>query len=161
VRAKAHDQLARYAAAADDWEQVLALEQEALRPLIARWLSLSLAQAGKHGKAISVADPLTATAAGGEFLWDLARVYALCAAAVERDESVALEARKKLGSRHADQAVDLLRRAAKAGYFRSADNLKQLDSAPELAALRAGEPFRALRSELTAKDGPGTPGVSM
>jgi tetratricopeptide (TPR) repeat protein len=80
-----------------------------------------------------------------------ASVYALAAAVVERDMNLSAAVRLQSFERYASRAVELLRRAETAGYFRQPDRVAQLRQDPDLLALRSFTPFQQLLLALDRK----------
>jgi len=80
-----------------------------------------------------------AEALPADTLYDLACVYALCAAAARADENQA--------GAYADRAVELLRRAVATGF----NDARRLKKDPNLGAIRARDGFQKLLGELEKK----------
>ena len=118
---------------------------------IATGLSTSLARAGEHQKATATADKLAKDVRQGEGLVNLARVYALSAAAVMRDKALKPEEQIKLTDAYAAKAIELLERAAKAGHFGKPEHVKDLETSADFASLRSHDAFRALARTIGAK----------
>ena len=129
------DQLRQFTQAAADWERALTLDSGPGRVYLATALALSLVHAGEHQKAAEQADKLVKEKLQGSELYNLACVYSLSAAAAVRDKGLPPEEQKTLPERYAGQAVELLQRAADAGFFREAKNAQALRTDPDLAPL--------------------------
>jgi hypothetical protein len=71
----------------------------------------------------------------GAAMYDLARIYALCAATSEDQQ-------------YADDALEMLRQAAAAGYFRNAAAAERLRKDPDLAPLASRGEFGELLEQL-------------
>ncbi len=105
--------------------------------------ALCLARLGEHERAAEGVKGVWASSDTAEppreAVYDLARVYAVCAAAAKDD--------RVLSGRYADRAIGLLRRAAADGVFREHVQAERLQTDPELAVLRGRGDFgRLLRS---------------
>jgi tetratricopeptide (TPR) repeat protein len=82
----------------------------------------------------------------GSTLFDAACVFALCAEAAGKENSL-------LGETYAARAVELLARARDKGYFAGAQQQKQLDSDKDLEPLRQREDFHKLRAAVGTSPG--------
>ncbi len=143
-RAEAHDRLHRYAAAAADWGQLILLHDGKNSFALLKAKCASLSRCGDHKQAAIELDKLAAGVRQSETLVELARAYALAAAAAICDESLAPQDRASLTEDYEAKAVALLERAGQAGYFRAAEPLHDLQTSPDFAALRWREDFRAV-----------------
>jgi serine/threonine protein kinase/tetratricopeptide (TPR) repeat protein len=125
-RALTLDALQRHAEAARDWALVLQLTPAAQQAADRLAYAFSLARSGAHASAAQEGAVLAALPQGsGKLLYDLARVYALCAAAADK-----ADLRETYGAR----AVELLRQTGAVGLRREGD----------LHALRRREDYRQL-----------------
>jgi hypothetical protein len=103
----------------------------------------ALARAGDHSRAAAEADDLSRPASlPGLTLYNLACVQALNAA------SRPLPLRAKDADGYAAKAVDLLRRAANAGYFKNAKTLAHLHQDTDLDVLRERPDYQAFAATL-------------
>jgi serine/threonine-protein kinase len=107
--------------------------------------ALTLARLGEHGRAVAEADALARKkSVPGQALYDLARVYAVARAAVQRrGGGLSSGEAERAAEDYASRAVGLLRQAAKAG-FRHSGMQKDAD----LKALHGREDYRRLLKEL-------------
>jgi hypothetical protein len=109
--------------------------------------SLCLARLGEHERAAEGLNDLWTMLGTTELpdgvAYDLARVYALCAAAAEKNG--------ELAERYANRAVKFLRQPATAEDFRKAAGAERLKTDPELAALRSREDFGSLLRAVEAE----------
>jgi tetratricopeptide (TPR) repeat protein len=119
-----------------DLDRAVAIDDEKL-PVLRFHRALCLARLGKHVQAAEDAAAVASveTLPPG-MLYDLARSYALCAAAAGGDE--------KQAAGYADRAVELLRRAAVQGFA----NVTQLKKDPDLDSIRSHAGFQALLAKV-------------
>jgi hypothetical protein len=111
----------------------------------------------KHADATAEAEALaTLEQLPGQVLYNLACVYAICAAAVRDNKPVNPPMpdgeRSKLMDGYAGRAMALLQRARQSGFFGRPSNLDSLRKDPDLDALRDREAFRRLLQELGRDD---------
>jgi tetratricopeptide (TPR) repeat protein len=110
--------------------------------------ALALANHGDHAAATRVADDLAGRAAGNAAqLYNVACLYAHCAAAAEKDATLAEPARQEEARGLADRAVRTLRKAVAGGFA----NVATLRTDSDLDPLRERDDFKALLAELAAK----------
>jgi serine/threonine-protein kinase len=102
------------------------------------------ALAGKHLRASEEADKLAQekSSLSGRMLFDLACGYALCASAAGRDGNTAERLKR------AARAIEMLRAAREAHYFRTTAAIERLRSDPALAALRSRQDYQQLVREV-------------
>ncbi|HLJ93094.1 MAG TPA: serine/threonine-protein kinase [Gemmataceae bacterium] len=81
-------------------------------------------------------------------LYNLAFVFALAAEAGREDTKLSQSERVRVGDRCAARAVELLRKAHAAGYFRNPAAVAQLHTAKQLMVLRSRPDFQQLVKEL-------------
>jgi len=140
-RAKALALLDRHGEAADEWQRALELADEKARPAYRFEFAAASARAGDHARAAAEARDLAAIPQlASDGLYNLACVLALSSAAANDDA--------ELAGRYAAEAVELLKRAHKAGFFASARNVAQMGQDSDLESLRDREDFRKLLEEL-------------
>ncbi len=103
-----------------------------------RQRALCLARAGRHEQAAADAVALWTPSRerSGELAFDLARIYALCAAASKDND--------ELAETYSRRAVDYLSKAAATGHFKDASNSDRLVSDADLALLRSRDDWNAL-----------------
>jgi tetratricopeptide (TPR) repeat protein len=129
-RAEALETLKRHAEAMADWDQALTNCHEEERPSLRLRRALALARVGKYAEAEREAEEIARLGElPGVALYNLACVHALCAGDKERAE-------KQTG-----RALDLLRRAEVAGYFRAAARREHLRTDGDFDALRSRKEF--------------------
>jgi serine/threonine protein kinase/tetratricopeptide (TPR) repeat protein len=149
-RAGALTSLHRYPEAIQDWDRAIELDDGAERPTIRVLRAATMAHAGDWAGAVAVADEQTRDGkASGDTLCAAACVYALSVPAVKGDA--------RLRERHAARAMDLLRRARDAGYFRGRAWVEELRTQDDLAALRDRADFQQLLQDLQQKFPPPGP----
>jgi tetratricopeptide (TPR) repeat protein len=136
-RAEVFGRLGKHAEAAADWEKAVELSSPADQPLVRALRATSRLRAGKVAEAVAeVAElrPLTGWAAGQ--LYDFACVYSVASGRI---------ADKK--GEYADRAVELLRKAVKAGW----KDVAKLATDDDLSPLRERDDFKQLLAELEKK----------
>jgi serine/threonine protein kinase len=77
-------------------------------------------------------------------------VYAICSAAAAHDARLPAAEREKLAAQYGRRAVELLRQAQAAGYFRDAGRLAGTKKNKAFAAIRDRDDFKRLMAELEA-----------
>jgi hypothetical protein len=77
-------------------------------------------------------------------------VYALCSAAAAHDARLPAAEREKLADQYGRRAVELLRRAQAAGYFRDAGQLARTKQNKAFDAIRDRDDFKRLVAQLEA-----------
>jgi tetratricopeptide (TPR) repeat protein len=85
--------------------------------------------------------------------YNLACVFALCAAAVRRDTRLAAADRDRQAEHHAGWAVKMLDRARQAGYFKNPSNHRLFHRDADLKPLRARPDFKILLRRLEKVSG--------
>jgi tetratricopeptide (TPR) repeat protein/tRNA A-37 threonylcarbamoyl transferase component Bud32 len=155
-RAEALAPLGRHPEAIAECDEALRLNTvPADRILFRVQRAISVAHTGDYRHAMAEADHLgTGKALSGDTLYNLARIVALSAAGIARDLSRPLPQRDKHTEAWSRQAVELLRRAATAGFFRAPANRARLDKDDDLAFLRPRDDYAAFIKTLPL---PGTP----
>jgi hypothetical protein len=78
----------------------------------------------------------------------LACLYAVAARAAAEDDKLPPDERAKRAEEHAVKAVELLRTAQKAGYFKDPLRVKYLDGEHDLDVLRKRDDFKQLMATL-------------
>jgi tetratricopeptide (TPR) repeat protein len=148
-RAYVLNRLGKQSEADADWDRVLKLAPPAQRPALRLARASSRAIAGDYRRAAAEAEELgRSPALGGATLYNLAWVQALNAAGARRDPLRPLPEREKNAEVWARQAVELLRRADRAGFFKAAKNVAHLDRDRDLAFLRDRDDYRRFRAAL-------------
>jgi eukaryotic-like serine/threonine-protein kinase len=168
-RAIALTRLERYAEALRDWDQALGLDDGRLGfPMLisraetlkkARQEAVEFARSGEHARAAALAQALAAQRSlSAEFFYQVAAVYALAFAAARKDVARPAAERDKLAKEYATRALELLKRANAAGYFKAPANLAKLKHDPDFDTLRPRDDFRRLLSAAEGKSGDAPPG---
>jgi tetratricopeptide (TPR) repeat protein len=148
---------AEYAKAAEVWGRSLEITrkaqgQEATATQGRRLRrAVALARTGAHTAAAVEAEAVAGKVGGGEELFDLGRVYALCAAAVTVDEKLPAEDREKLAEKYTRQALDRLQQAQQGGFFADAAHRERLEKDSDLDSLRKLPEFAALLEKARGK----------
>ena len=108
-----------------------------MRAVLHTQQAMSLARAGDHQRAVAeVGDLAQAPDLSGENLYELACVASVASAAAKE--------RRELAERCAAEAVNLLRRAQRAGLFSDAATIARVRQDADLDALRQRDDFREL-----------------
>jgi serine/threonine-protein kinase len=101
-----------------DWDRALALYKGPDRGFLRCQRAVALARRGNHAEAVAEAAALArGDSVTGELLLGLARAYAAAASSAGTDKKLSTDVRKKLSGRYADEALALLLKAQKAGWF--------------------------------------------
>jgi tetratricopeptide (TPR) repeat protein len=105
--------------------------------------ALLAGQLGRHAEAAGAAEAfLKLPDPPADFPYRAACALALAAGAAARDDALTPAERQKLAGQYAARAVELLKQADGAGFFKDATRLRQLRTAPELAPLHTRDDFR-------------------
>jgi hypothetical protein len=136
--------MGRHRQAVSDWNEVVRLETEGKLPDTGRLARAEArARAGDYTRAVAEARALARNSSlPGHALYDLACVHALSASALCRDAGHPLTQREKKAETWARQALDLLRRADRAGLFRDPAMLENLKKDTDLDFLRPRADFQ-------------------
>jgi serine/threonine-protein kinase len=144
--------LHRHPDALQDLDRALTLANEGSRDWLRGVRSVVLARSGEYrqaaGEALAASEKESASIYR---LADAALTHALAAAVALRDGGLAAAEREPLADRYAAQAVKLFARAAAKGHYRTAADIGQLKTDPELALLRSREDFTKLLADLEKK----------
>jgi hypothetical protein len=109
------------------------------------WRAMALAKQGDHARATEDVEALARRdGLTNVNVYDLACLRSLSSAAAGRDDSLSPDERARLKARHAERAMDLLRRAVAMGYRHPA--VMRADN--DLDALRDRDDFRKLIADL-------------
>ncbi|HEX3314775.1 MAG TPA: serine/threonine-protein kinase, partial [Gemmataceae bacterium] len=139
-RAQAYDQLQKHALAVDDWSRAIQLSPPAERPSLRASRAMSQLQGGKGVEAIAEVSELARSSNWSPGEWyNFACVYSVASAKV---------ADKK--QEYAKRAIELLRRAVKAGF----DDAALLKRDADLDPLRDHAEFGALVESLSKPPAP-------
>jgi serine/threonine-protein kinase len=144
MRAFALGQLDRHRDAVAAWDEVIRLET---RPQMGHTWRLRRAEALVHGgqyvRAAEAARQVAGFDLPAQTLYDLACVLSLSAAAGARDATRPLPARDKDAGSWAREAVGLLERARRAGFFKNPSAVARMRKDSDLDFLRSRDDFRA------------------
>jgi serine/threonine protein kinase/tetratricopeptide (TPR) repeat protein len=147
-RAWALDELDRPEEALADWDRAFELSSPAARLEVRMCRARCWARVGKAAEAAADAAALTKEpGTAGPTFYNAAYICSLAAA--ERGLQTPPRA---LREQYAGQAMDLLRRAQAAGFFKDPRQVEHLKKDAELAPLRAREDYRKLVAELEAAE---------
>jgi hypothetical protein len=134
-----------------DWNLALALDTGEFRFAVRAGSAVTRARLGEHAPAMAeAADLAKAPKLSGKALYNLARVFALAAGAARQDGRLAAVDREKLAADYAPRAVELLRRAHKAGHFKAPEPLQSLKQDSDFEPLRSDAGFKGLLAEMEA-----------
>jgi tetratricopeptide (TPR) repeat protein len=158
------------AEAAADWDRALRLDDGAFRHLLAFARAYTRARLPGPDPAPLYREHYAAAAAEldaldfqivlvGSTLSAYAPVYALSGAAAAQDDRLPPAERRQRAERYAARAVEFLRRARDAGYFRPPGRVEGLKHDPGLDPLRARPDFRQIQAELERSPAPGREGL--
>jgi serine/threonine-protein kinase len=142
-KAEACTDLERHAESLPAWNRALELDSEK-RPAIRIGRALAMVRLGQLPPALEEAKALAARPASGEISYGVAAIHALAAAG----KGVTAQDR----ARHIRQAVDFLRKAKAAGYFKEPQAALKLKHDADLDAVRQDDGFRALLAEVEGKN---------
>jgi Flp pilus assembly protein TadD len=108
--------------------------------------ALVLAHQGRHAEAVkAVADEKPE----GDTGTALACLYAVASSAASKDEKLTADERGKRAEEYAVKAVELLRNAEKAGYFKDAMRVMYLEAEHDVDVLRTRDDFKKLMEMIT------------
>jgi serine/threonine-protein kinase len=136
--------LGRFAEALPDFDRAIDLDGASNLALhVGR--ADTLARLGEYRRAAQEAAALASRKdLSGSNLFELGRVYALCAAGAKKEPDLA--------EKHLAQAMDLLRRAAAKGYFQDQAKIREARTHPDLNSLRRGPDLEKLLKEWEKKE---------
>jgi serine/threonine-protein kinase len=147
-RALTLTRLGRHAEALKDWERARGLDDGRSSHWLTLQRALTLARLGEHVRATAEAAALERLqGVPANVLHDMARVYALSAAAAREEAALA--------NRYAARAVALLRQAQATGLFQDPAQVGKLRKDPNLSALRSRDDYRQWVGELEKAKTPG------
>jgi len=143
--AEALERLGQPAEAIAEWDRAIALATDH-RSVLRLERAAALARTGNHVRAADEAAQLiTAAGEDGPSLYRLATVLSTAAGAAARDASLAEGERNRLAEQYAIRAIELLRKAQRAGYFKEPAARARLKDDPALAPLRLRKEFQELQ----------------
>ena len=104
---------------------------------------------GEYRRATSEVDDLSrGKKIPGFAYYDFACIYALAAAAAQKDAKLLPAEREQWGEHHAVRAVELLVQAQAAGFFKDPRQIEHLKQDSDLDSLRTCADYQKLLSEL-------------
>jgi serine/threonine protein kinase/Flp pilus assembly protein TadD len=115
------------------------LEKLRLRP------ALILAHQGEHAEAVKA---VGAEKQEGDTAMALACLYAVASRAAAGDTKLTPEERRKKAEEHAVKSIDLLRRGHEAGYFKSPDRVRYLNTEHDFDTLHDREEYKRLKQAI-------------
>lgn len=140
--------LGRYREAAAAWKNALAHDTGVGRAYFQKQRCLSLARAGRHREANTLAVGLLKTTNRAQTAYDFACAFAISSAAARRDASLSPEQRQRISTRYAGNAIAVLRDLARSDYFSNQRTRRLLHTDADLNPLRASDDFRNLAEKL-------------
>jgi tetratricopeptide (TPR) repeat protein len=140
-RAAALDDLQRHAESAQAWEQAMAYDDQKLIDFRIQWIR-NLALGGNPARALTEAEKIRAAPMPAALLVELAHACVQVHALTQDDTSQ--------GERGKTLALELLTRAAKAGYFRTAAGSTVLRQEPFLGTFSSHPQFQKLLADAEA-----------
>jgi serine/threonine-protein kinase len=136
-RAEVQAELKRYPEALRDWDRALPLAPEKNLAWFRLQHSFAQVRVGEWGSAVTEAEALLPKkAAAGDLCFEVARVYALCAAAPGTEAGLKQSWEKR--------GLELLDEARSAGFFKASANLDKLQKDSDFEALRKRDGFKQL-----------------
>jgi serine/threonine protein kinase len=115
----------------------------------------TLVRMGQHGPAMAEVDALAGQPSmPAVTLYNLACVCSLCSAAVRRDAQLTKAEQDQRAEQYAARAVEFLKKAGAAGYFKSVTRMEEMRKDKDLDALRQRRDFQELFPMPQPKDQP-------
>jgi len=144
-RGLAQESLGNLKATADDLERAVSFTPTTKGRLLRLKCASVLAGSGELNRAVAVAEPLVNDAGlDGPSAFDLAVLYVRAADAAKGQGSLPEKDRAARIDRQVEQALTLLKRALKAGFFADASNRHKLQSPPFVPLLATNAAFKGL-----------------
>jgi hypothetical protein len=113
---------------------------------------------GQHGPAMSEVDALAVRPSmSAADLYNLACVCSLCSGAARRDAQLTKAERDRRADPYAARAVEFLKKAKDAGFFKSAAAVENMKKDNDLDALHGRKDFQTLLLSLEPKSQPRGP----
>ncbi|MCI0463836.1 MAG: tetratricopeptide repeat protein, partial [Gemmataceae bacterium] len=154
-QAETLSRLGRHQEALPEWNRALVLDTGDRQGMLRLGRFVTLAHLGAHEPAAQEGQVLgTVKGLPGFALYDLARGYAVCAAAVRRDDKLPAGERDRLAERHGARALELLTQTDEAGLFATPAERKRLLGHPDFEAIRARPDFGKLLLPDRRRTGP-------
>jgi serine/threonine protein kinase len=103
----------------------------------------ALARIGQHALAMAEAEALAARPAlPGETMYNLACVYSVCSAVVRQDDQLAKVEQASRSEQCAARAIEFLRKAQDAGFFKAPQRIEEMHKDKDLEPLRDRQDFQ-------------------
>jgi tetratricopeptide (TPR) repeat protein len=151
-RAYAFRRLTQLEDAAKDWRRALDVSEGQPHINMRLYRPLILVFLAEHARAAAEIEVLVSEGrAQGPNLNMFAEVYSLGSAAAAKDTRIPAAEREKLADQYGGRAVELLRMARAAGYFRNPAKVANLAENKDLDAISARPDFKELLGELQKK----------
>jgi hypothetical protein len=148
-RGYAFVRLKRPEEAARDWRRMIEISEGKAHISMRLYRPFALVFLGEHARATAESEVLlTEGHVQGRNLLLFAKVLSLCSAAAAADARLPLARRKQLADKYGSRAVELLRKAQAAGFFRDPAQLPQLKASKDLKTIRSRPDFQRLLVEL-------------
>jgi eukaryotic-like serine/threonine-protein kinase len=150
-RGQALLQLGRREEAKRDWRRMLELSADQPEIRMRLYRPSPLADLGEHVRATTEMETLLAEGQAQPLdLYNFGYIYSRCSAVAAKDARLLPAEREKLADQYGRRAVELLRQAQAAGYFRDAGRLARMKQNKDLDAIRDRDDFKRLVAELEA-----------
>jgi tetratricopeptide (TPR) repeat protein len=144
-RAQSLTALGRYREALADWDRALELDTGPKRQAIRIDRAAALAHTGQHDRAMAeVQDLAQGKALTPGDLYNVACIASLAADSARQDSRLSPPTREKLAEQNALRAIELLKQAHAAGYFKDPAHVQLLKTDKDLDPLRARADFQQL-----------------
>jgi tetratricopeptide (TPR) repeat protein len=141
-QARAYDSQQDRKAAVQAWQHAIQYDDHN-DPTLRAGKAMALVQLGNAKAATALADRLVANNPGADTLFQLAGVYSLADAALSGDNATLADA-------DGAKSIALLRRVAAVGYFRVPEQLSQLRTSAQFAAIRTQKDYGLLMSRISS-----------
>jgi hypothetical protein len=110
--------------------------------------AIVLAQSGDHAKAVAETEAVLGKNVEGGLLYDAACAFSLASSAAAHDTQLGDLERTKLAEKHAARAVEVLRRAQQAGFFKQPGEVQHMRNDTDLDALRTRDDYKKFQSDV-------------
>lgn len=110
--------------------------------------ALDLARLGQHVRAVTEARGLETLPQSGDTFSNIARIYVVAAAHLDRDATLNPDDRSRLREAHEAHAVKLLSKAEATGYYRDPARQAELERDPDFRVLLKRTDFADLRKQI-------------
>jgi serine/threonine protein kinase len=149
------NQLGRYADSLSDLDRLLELAGGVKSDPWRLLRAVTLARMGQPDPAMTEVDALAARPSlSATDLYDLACVCSLCSAAIRSDAQLTTAERDRRADPSAARAVEFLKKAKAAGFFKSAAQFEEMRKDKDLDVLRGRQDFQELFPLSPTKDQP-------